>query len=183
MAKQRRQYEQHGLTGTRPYHQYHGMLARCYNPNSHDYKWYGARGIKVCEEWLTSFIAFNDHVKELPNYDRDGYWIERIENDKGYYPGNIMYATPMEQANNRRTKKPMTDIHKQRISEALTGKVHSDDTRKKMRITHSGKALGDEHKKKIGEANKGKRRTPEQKAQMKQAQLDRYKREREQDET
>jgi hypothetical protein len=71
---------------------------RCHNPNSDKYKWYGARGITVCEEWMNDFTAFFDHIGPCPK----GYELDRKDNDKGYEPGNVRWVTKKENIMNRR---------------------------------------------------------------------------------
>lgn len=77
-----------------------GMRKRCNNTNEPAYKNYGGRGIKVCERWndYTNFLA---DMGEPPK----GLSLDRIDNDKGYYPDNCRWATKTEQANNRRPRK------------------------------------------------------------------------------
>lgn len=89
----------HGLAGTRPYKIWSGMHQRCHNPKSNSYHYYGARGISVCEEWGT-FEGFLRWL-ETSGY-ADDLSIDRVNNDGDYEPSNCRWATPLEQAHNRR---------------------------------------------------------------------------------
>lgn len=85
------------------------MIQRCTNPNNKAWKYYGQRGISVCNEWRNKFQAFFDHVVSLPNYDQKGYSIDRINNDGDYEPDNIKWSTAKEQRNNRRDTRRNAD--------------------------------------------------------------------------
>lgn len=73
------------------------MLTRCHNPKSDGYADYGAKGIAVCERWRTFEHFLSDMGERRP-----GTTIDRIDNRKGYEPGNCRWATPSDQENNKR---------------------------------------------------------------------------------
>ncbi len=90
----------HGMTGTRLYYILDTMIARTSNPKHDAYKYYGARGIKVCDEWLNDRGTFFTWA-EANGYE-DNLTIDRIENDGNYEPGNCKWSTMKEQCQNRR---------------------------------------------------------------------------------
>lgn len=92
----------HGLSKTRIHRIWHSMYCRCYYPTTNGYERYGGRGITVCEEWksLQGFINFYKWTKE--NGYNDELTLDRIDNDKGYYPENCRWVTPKFQSNHRR---------------------------------------------------------------------------------
>lgn len=79
-------------------------LSRCYNVNDTRYSDYGGRGIKVSNDFH-SFNQWLEYVLSLENALKDGYSIDRINNDYGYFRGNIRWATSKEQIQNRRLRK------------------------------------------------------------------------------
>ncbi len=77
---------------------WYGMLNRCYNPNNDHYKYYGKRGITVCEAWRNSFLEF--YADMGPS--KSDLSIERKDNDGNYEPSNCKWATRFEQEKTKR---------------------------------------------------------------------------------
>ena len=90
----------HGMTKTRLYTIWKSMKARCNNPKCKEYKWYGARGIKVCTEWESNFIAFYEWTKE--NGYNETLSLDRIDVNGNYEPSNCRWVTMKVQERNRR---------------------------------------------------------------------------------
>lgn len=97
----------HGMTGTRLYRIWRGMRARCETPSCTVYRYYGGRGITVCQEWM-DFKTF--YKWAISNGYADHLSIDRIDNDKGYSPDNCRWATQSEQLKNRRPFKRRESI-------------------------------------------------------------------------
>ena len=90
---------------TSTYRTYRSMLRRCTNPKDAGYKWYGGRGIKVCDRWLhgengkRGFACFLEDMGEKPDWADGG--IDRIDNDGNYEPNNCRWATIKQQFEKR----------------------------------------------------------------------------------
>ena len=79
------------------------MKGRCNRPTATSYKYYGGRGISVCEEWENDFAAFRNWA--LANGYQEGLSIDRIDVNGNYCPENCRWITMSEQQRNKRNTK------------------------------------------------------------------------------
>lgn len=104
MSRERHGHTQFHKPSSPTYNSWHNMLKRVRCQNSKGYETHGGRGITVCERWLT-FINFLADMGERPGRE---FSIDRINNSKGYEPGNCKWSTAKEQVNNRRNNIRLT---------------------------------------------------------------------------
>ena len=80
---------------------WNNIKTRCYNQNNSRYKYYGARGITIYEEWVNDYVEFERYIECLGEKP-EGYSLDRVHNDLGYEPMNLRWASPKQQSENRR---------------------------------------------------------------------------------
>jgi len=96
-----------GMSKSPEYRIWSTMVQRCHNPKAEGFQNYGGRGIIVCDEWRGrgGFARFLKHVGRRPTPQ---HTIERIDNDRGYEPWNVRWATRLEQGANSRKNRLIT---------------------------------------------------------------------------
>jgi hypothetical protein len=99
----------HGATVGRDipfeYRVWKSMKTRCSNPNAINWRHYGGRGIAICDRWSTSFADFLADMGPSPS---PRHSIERVDNARGYEPGNCVWATRKVQTRNTRRNRLLT---------------------------------------------------------------------------
>lgn len=106
MKRKRTRRHFHGLVGHPLYTKWRSMKQRCFNENHNAYQNYGGRGITICDEWSDDFSNF---FKWAITHDyKEGYTLDRINNDGNYEPSNCRWATAREQSYNRRNNRYLT---------------------------------------------------------------------------
>lgn len=85
---------------TRLHRIWKAIKSRCYNENTKNFKWYGERGIKVCDEWKNNYKSFEKWA--LENGYQDDLTIDRIDVNGNYEPSNCRWITLKEQQQNKR---------------------------------------------------------------------------------
>ena len=130
----------HGYSHHPLYHVLSDMIYRCYNKNSSEYHRYGARGIKVCSQWLNNREAFVDWA--LSNGYKRGLTIDRIDNNGNYEPSNCRFVTIRDNTNNRRNTVKTVLFGKEMSASDIARKYNLSQNTVRLRI-QSGKTDGD----------------------------------------
>lgn len=104
----------HGQKGTSLYNRWKTMRQRCNNPKCKSYKNYGARGIKVCEDW-DNFNTFYEWA--INNGYDEKLELDRIDNNKGYSPNNCRWTDSLSNNHNRRITVKIENLTLREIAE------------------------------------------------------------------
>jgi hypothetical protein len=97
--RRREVHTTHGFSASDTYQAWAGMIKRCYDSRDRAFKYYGAKGIDVCDKWR-SFDGFLSDMGQKPS---KAHSVGRLRNDVGYEPNNCRWETADQQANNKST--------------------------------------------------------------------------------
>ena len=112
----------HGLSGTKLFRVWRGIIDRTQYKSHKSYKYYGGRGIKICSEWANNFESF--YKWAMGSGYKDGLQIDRVDVNGDYRPENCKWATPKQQQNNRRNNRYITyngETHTMKEWSEITG--------------------------------------------------------------
>ena len=111
------------------------MKNRCSNPNNSRYPWYGAKGVTVCKRWREDFWAFVSDVGKRPS---DKHTLDRIDTFGDYEPGNVRWATYIEQRRNQREPVKIGKANARIIRERFaTGEATTSELAREYEVEHS----------------------------------------------
>ncbi len=112
----RERLKTHGMTDTPEWCAWSNMKSRCYCESSREYPHYGGRGITVCDKWRDDFEAFFADVGLRPSPE---YSLDREKVNGNYEPGNVRWATDLEQNRNRRPMKAIGNFTDEQLLQEL----------------------------------------------------------------
>jgi hypothetical protein len=88
--------KKHGKLPARLYGIWCDMHKRCFNPNAKNYKWYGGKGIGICDKWIKDYCSFRDW--SIDNGYKEDLTIDRINSEMDYSPDNCRWISRQENA-------------------------------------------------------------------------------------
>lgn len=131
----------HGLSKTKIYKTFYGMKQRCYNPNNPEYKNYGGRGIRICDEWLNDFTKFYEWMISAGwDNGKTGreQTIERNDVNGDYCPENCKLIPIEEQQLNKANSRRITAFGETKILSQWANETGIPITTIKARIDRLG---------------------------------------------
>jgi hypothetical protein len=165
----------HGMRFSSEYGIWHGIKARCCNPNTAEFERYGARGIVMCERWRKSFKHFFDDMGTRPS---NLHSIDRIDPNGNYEPANCRWATNTEQSRNRGEWNVLVPIDGRFVTVAEWAEITGGNAFLVYNRLRAGwspeQAISVPKDSTRGEKHVGMKRSPEARANMAAAQRRRF---------
>jgi hypothetical protein len=141
----------HGMEGTAEYRIWVDMRRRCNNPGRPDYKNYGGRGIKVCDEWNESFEAFYRDMGPRP----EGHTLDRMNNAGPYDRHNCVWATRKHQERNKRSNR-IVHIDGRRMTVAEAAEIYGIPGDVAIKRMNGGMSMDDAFKKSLRQTSRSR---------------------------
>ena len=126
----------HGLSNTRLFSIWKSMLTRCLNPNNKSYKYYGGKGVSVCDEWKNNFQAFYDWA--ISHGYTDNLTLDRMDSIGNYCPQNCRWVTMKEQNENKSNNRKISALGETLTLSQWSQKTGINITTLKSRIDKLG---------------------------------------------
>ena len=101
----------HGLCEHPFYNRWNSMIGRCFRESSPEYENYGKRGITVYKEWVDNPAPYIEYISKLKGFSKSNSYIDRIDNDGNYEPGNLRWTTQSKQNTNQRVRVDNTSLY------------------------------------------------------------------------
>lgn len=136
------------------YNIWRGMVSRCHDPKHVSFKYYGAKGISVCEEWRQSFHRFAADMGERP----DGTSLDRIDSTASYSKSNCRWATIGQQNNNKSDTRHLTFNGRTMNLSAWAREIGTSPATLHHRIAKIGMSIEDALTVPVSRANAGSAR-------------------------
>lgn len=112
----------HGMQSHPLYGVWNNIKTRCYNPKTHNYSVYGAKGITLCDEWRHNFKGFYEW--SITNGYQSGLTLDRKDSNIGYNPNNCRWVTPLIQQRNKSRHRNSKSIYIGVYHQTWSNKVH-----------------------------------------------------------
>lgn len=152
----------HGMRDSAEYKAWSEAKQRCHNPRSAKFKWYGARGIAVCAEWMEDFAAFYSHIGPR----QAGHELDRKDNNLGYQPGNVRWVPRVVNVQNRTNTIRVVHEGQEMLLEDYANAVGISYATAWARFTKHPHLIAGEAQRKGGEKNSNAKLTDEQAAEI-----------------
>ena len=133
LSIQTSKHKMHGLSKHPLYYKWWSMICRCTYSSNDNYKYYGGKGVRVCQEWLESFLAFYNW--SIENGWELGLTIDRLDPEGDYEPGNCRFLTASE--NSRRASVKGTANKINQLKHFLSSDITITAVAKEMGVSRS----------------------------------------------
>jgi hypothetical protein len=123
------------MSNTPTFNSWMSMIKRCMSPNANGFRYWGGRGITVCERWQGP-EGFENFLLDMGKRPSLEHTLDRIDNNGNYEPGNVRWATRLEQTRNRANNRTLTFGGETKCISEWAESLHMADDTLRSRIAH-----------------------------------------------